>query len=207
MKCENCQSSHNGEYGSGRFCDIKCARSFSTKLKRKEINDKVSHSLVGRKLTDEHKKNIEKATNFNRKSKSIRSCLNCGENIHCSPSDKRKYCSLTCWTTFTEKNKEAFELYRQKCSFDFKVEDYPEKFDLSLIQKYGWYSPSNKRNNLNGISKDHKISVREGFEKNIDSSIIKHPANCKLLTHKENQQKYKNSSITIEELMEKINSW
>jgi hypothetical protein len=28
-----------------------------------------------------------------------------------------------------------------------------------------------------------------------------------LLTHKENQQKYKNSSITIEELMEKINSW
>ena len=44
-KCENCQKSHNGEYGSGRFCSNVCARSFSTKLKRKEINKKVSQTL------------------------------------------------------------------------------------------------------------------------------------------------------------------
>lgn len=47
-KCEKCGNSHNGLYGSGRFCNNKCARSFSTKLKRIEINKKVSKSLKGR---------------------------------------------------------------------------------------------------------------------------------------------------------------
>jgi hypothetical protein len=37
IKCENCGEDHDGSYGSGRFCSIKCARGFSTKEKRKEI--------------------------------------------------------------------------------------------------------------------------------------------------------------------------
>lgn len=45
MVCENCHSSNDGKYGSGRFCSSKCARGFSTKLKRSEINEKVSSSL------------------------------------------------------------------------------------------------------------------------------------------------------------------
>ncbi len=48
MICENCQNEHSGEYGSGRFCSDKCARGFSTKEKRKEINEKVSEKLKGR---------------------------------------------------------------------------------------------------------------------------------------------------------------
>ena len=49
MKCENCNEEHAGLYGSGRFCSIKCARSFSTKFKRNEINAKVSSILKGKK--------------------------------------------------------------------------------------------------------------------------------------------------------------
>lgn len=45
MKCENCEKEHDGSYGSGRFCSSKCARGFSTKSKRKEINEKVSKTL------------------------------------------------------------------------------------------------------------------------------------------------------------------
>lgn len=45
--CENCNSEHNGNYGSGRFCSTICARGFSTKNKRKEINEKISKSLIG----------------------------------------------------------------------------------------------------------------------------------------------------------------
>ena len=44
-ECENCSSEHDGFYGSGRFCSIKCSRGFSTKAKRKEINEKVSKKL------------------------------------------------------------------------------------------------------------------------------------------------------------------
>lgn len=45
MKCENCNSEHDGSYGSGRFCSTKCSRGFSTKGKRKEINEKVSKRM------------------------------------------------------------------------------------------------------------------------------------------------------------------
>ena len=43
--CENCGQNHTVQYGSGRFCSSKCARGFSTKQKRKEINEKVSKKL------------------------------------------------------------------------------------------------------------------------------------------------------------------
>jgi hypothetical protein len=45
MKCENCEANHNGSLGSGRFCSIKCSRSFSTKSKRSDINQKLSDAL------------------------------------------------------------------------------------------------------------------------------------------------------------------
>lgn len=45
--CENCSSLNNGNYGSGRFCSSKCARGFSTKNKRNEINLKVSKTMTG----------------------------------------------------------------------------------------------------------------------------------------------------------------
>ena len=43
--CENCGSLKTEKYGSGRFCSEFCARSFSTKNCRKEINNKISKSL------------------------------------------------------------------------------------------------------------------------------------------------------------------
>ena len=46
MNCENCGKEHDGTYGSGRFCSSKCARGFSTKAKRKEINERVSKALT-----------------------------------------------------------------------------------------------------------------------------------------------------------------
>jgi hypothetical protein len=47
MECENCKTDHTGEYGSGRFCSSKCARGFSTKNKRDDINKRVSFKLKG----------------------------------------------------------------------------------------------------------------------------------------------------------------
>lgn len=48
MKCEYCGKEHDGSYGSGRFCCVKCARGFSTKAKRKEISLKASRALKGK---------------------------------------------------------------------------------------------------------------------------------------------------------------
>jgi hypothetical protein len=48
LKCEKCGDEHRGEYASGRFCGAKCARSFSTRANRKEINERVRKTLKGR---------------------------------------------------------------------------------------------------------------------------------------------------------------
>lgn len=48
MKCEYCSNDHDGSFGSGRFCDNRCAAGFATKNKRSEINKKVSETLKGR---------------------------------------------------------------------------------------------------------------------------------------------------------------
>ncbi len=70
MICENCSKDHEGLYATGRFCSQQCARSFSTKSKRKEINKKVSKALAGKpnnckgkpgkKHTEESKEKISK---------------------------------------------------------------------------------------------------------------------------------------------------
>lgn len=55
--CEYCKNEHDGCYGSGRFCNNICARGFSTKSKRIEINQKVSVKLKEKKskLTNQQK--------------------------------------------------------------------------------------------------------------------------------------------------------
>ncbi|CAB4159384.1 Nuclease associated modular domain 3 [uncultured Caudovirales phage] len=60
MICENCGEHHSGEYASGRFCTPKCSYAFSTKAKRKEINEKVSHKLIGRKTSNETRNKLSK---------------------------------------------------------------------------------------------------------------------------------------------------
>lgn len=95
MICENCECEHNGEYGSGRFCSIKCSRGFATKGKRKEINKKVSKSLTKRN----EKKLIPKLCKF------------CQSKFDVHPSrNHRIYCSRSCqakdrWNDVEYKNK------------------------------------------------------------------------------------------------------
>ena len=48
MICEYCRGKYDIIYGSGRFCSKECAKGFSTRSKRAEINKKVSLSLSGR---------------------------------------------------------------------------------------------------------------------------------------------------------------
>ncbi len=200
MKCERCAAEHDGSYATGRFCNRKCANSFSTLAKRKEINIKVSNTLIGKPTG--YRNNVS-----NGKKRYITSCNYCGMEFSTVPSRPQKFCSRKCWIESIEQTKTERELYSKKCSFDFNITEHCDKFDMSPVKQYGWYSPSNKGNNLSGISKDHMFSIADGFKYNIDPNIIKHPANCMLLPHRENQKKRHNSSITIEELLDRIRCW
>jgi len=93
--------------------------------------------------------------------------------------------------------------YWQDCKFKFNVYNYPEIFDLNLLDKFGWYHPVE---NPSGVSRDHIISVSYGWKNGIDSNIINHIANCKLMIHLENNKKNNRSDLLLEELLQKIHS-
>ena len=118
-----------------------------------------------------------------------------------------KYCSDKCRKDYNRKDKDALQCYRTDCNFNFSLNDYPDEFEFSLVEKHGWYSPTNKKNNLGGVSRDHMFSVREGFEQGIDPKLLAHPANCKLMIHNENVSKHKTSSISIIELLQRIEAF
>lgn len=97
--------------------------------------------------------------------------------------------------------------YRKACQFRFSLNFFPDEFDFSLILEYGWYMAKNKGDNPNGISRDHMYSVHEGFKNNIDPYLISHPSNCQLMRHDKNNKKDRKSSITIDELKERVKLW
>lgn len=79
MICEKCKIEHNGSYGSGRFCSSKCSRSFSTSLKRCEINRKVSETLSNRGM-----------------GKEIRICPFCKKSFDILKRKPTRFCSKSC---------------------------------------------------------------------------------------------------------------
>lgn len=88
--CENCKKEHSKEYGSGRFCSSKCARGFSTKAKRKEINKKVSKTI-------KDKLDSGISVGFSRPTKKVvpRKCLFCN-GIFNTKKNNQRFCSKDC---------------------------------------------------------------------------------------------------------------
>lgn len=177
---------------TGKFCSYKCSNSRtwteSDKLK-KQLSAKNS-----KKVQTENASRI-KSTSRNSKYR-IRTCSSCKSVI----TKKHKQICETCKGNY-------YKYYRPMCEFDFNPIDYPTKFDCTLIEVYGRYSPSNKGNNLGGVSRDHLFSVSDGFKHNVPAEIIKHPANCELKLHIDNQKKRTRSSITLDELYNRIKNF
>jgi len=136
MKCENCNKEHDGSYASGRFCSKKCAKGFSTKAKRKEINAKVSKTLT------KNKEIIKKCpvcfkvftTKNNKKTCCSRKCGACYGGKLNKKYEKEHYAELIC--------KECNQIFyvgwnkrkQQFCSNDcrHKNKEYREKLSFSM---------------------------------------------------------------------------
>lgn len=134
-------------------------------------------------------------------------CCNCDSNLEFR-FRKNKFCCRGCKTLFYQITNGGVKYYKSQTKFNFSLNDYPHEFDFNLISKYGWYSPSNSRkSNIGGVSRDHMLSVMDGFKLNIDPLLLSHPANCKLMIHSDNIRKHKKSSITLDELLIRILEW
>ena len=128
-----------------------------------------------------------------------------GKLIYRTPSEGSKLA----WAkgNYKSSNKGGLDRYRQLCKFRFALNDYPDEFNFGLIEEYGWYQAKNNGDNPNGVSRDHRYSISEGFKNRIDPYYISHPANCKLMRHHDNNKKDRECSITLEELIKAIEEW
>ena len=172
------------------FCSLSCANSHNKSI---ETRLKISQKLKGREVKD----------------RTIIQCKYCGQNIRIIKGTKRMFCNNNCRTSFSQQHidKEGLKYYRAQCQFNFNLADYFDEFDFRLISEHGWYKAKNYGDNLGGVSRDHMVSIKYGFEHNIDYKIIAHPANCKLMLHNMNSAKCSKCSITIEQLLERIKVW
>ena len=188
VSCNCCDTSIEVEYREGKkkakyFCSRSCAN--TRKNRSEKTKDKISKAL---------------------KTIKPKQCLYCGDDF-IPKKPHRKYCSNKCSGASKRRTDGSLIAYRKRASFEFNLADYPEEFNFSLIEEYGWYSASNRGNNLNGVSRDHMVSVKFGYENNIDPNVISHPANCRLMRHNDNISKNKDCSITLEELKIRIEKW
>jgi len=203
---------------------FKCGNSFQVLEKEKKFPAKEKY-FCSRSCANSHvvteeqkKKTSETLTGllYEPVAKIIKTCK-CNKNFETTNKRDKKYCSASCAAKFcpahVTKRKEArdrrpaLKNYRHDCSFKFNLADYPDEFDFTLVEQYGWYKAKNRGDNLTGISRDHLVSIRYGFDNNIPAEHLAHPANCTLLRHGENVSKGTKNSITYEQLLERIREW
>lgn len=113
------------------------------------------------------------------------------------------------WATQAEKyteRKQMLAYYRQQCSFEFG--NNPEVISAikgyELLKEYGMY---HRHRNPIGVVRDHMLSCHDGFDQHIDPKLMKHPANCEFMLHKDNARKTRKSSITKEQLQALVLEW
>jgi len=195
-KCIHCNTVIPYEYRKNNYCNHSCVALYNNPIREVTWVDNIKNGI--------HNYLIENGIREKDKiGKYEIICKGCGNIFEKNRSDI-KYCSSNCRKEFKRKNMDDYKKYKSDCSFKFNLKDYPDYFNFLLVEKHGWYSPTNKNNNLSGVSRDHMFSVREGFEKEIDPYLISHPANCELMIHNYNISKNKKSSITIDDLLNKI---
>jgi len=92
-------------------------------------------------------------------------------------------------------------VYKNNCQFKFDIFSEPKIIGYDLLSKYKFSG------GFSEIHKDHMYSMNDGFANNIPPAVISHPANCAILLAVDNIKKGPKSSITIDELYERIKNW
>jgi len=209
--CKECNSIIDYKDRVNKFCSHSCAGSFSNKIRKKN-----GWSLTANQKLSISKTLIKYNVSLGNKSKSLHDTIKSASGefsrVHFM---KCKFCDnmftnraatqvcCNCQHLKWNNNKDQY-------SFKFNVFDYPDLFNLDKLKQIGWVAFGGKRGgnkNVNGLSRDHKVSVNDAKKFGYDSYYISHPLNCELMPHIKNNKKKTKSSISYEELVRLVNSY
>lgn len=217
--CKQCSKEFIPKYGSV-FCSHSCSASYTNSKRIVKKGGKKIFSCIecNKEFLASNRSNPNKARcescKLEKKPKREKEePIICGDYskiikntcFHCKDTffsrKKLKYCS---------NHREMYsESAKQGYKFTFNIYDYPEMFDLALLKQFGWYSPGGKHTkwDINGLSRDHKVSVNESIRNGYDPFYISHPLNCDLIPHSLNNKKKTRSSMTYKELVSLVDAY
>lgn len=141
-----------------------------------------------------------------------RTCPECGKIFRTwKLNPETRACSVQCAARLKSRkinaNKELFIRYRKCCQFKFSLKILEPGNGQELLQEFGMYRAANRGNNLKGVSRDHKLSIKDGFRQKVDPYYMSHPANCQLLQQQENEHKNFKSILSLQELILEVERW
>lgn len=199
-ECRICNKVLTYEVRYNKFCSHSCSANFTN---RERINNGWEMSLesknkISEKLSKIHKKPVSQKTSWKNNIVGVFSKIFFCTCKKCSLKFVEQTPKRLCFSC-KRQTQRATDIYK----FSFNVYDYPDLFDLSLIEKHGWFSQGGKKRkikNINGVSRDHRVSVSEALKNNYDPYYITHVCNCQLMLHSVNNKKKGRSSISYEEL-------
>lgn len=182
MKCKNCEINDAvkySKYSTGEFCCRECARAYSTKEKRKEINEKVSETLKAKKV----KKIINYICEKCNKSFEVEKSIKKGRHIYCNEC-KRKVLRTKDLTNvnsiFECSNRTVHKLIKRA------------KIKCPMC---GWDKTS--------LDLHHIINKKNGGS-NDNSNLIPLCPNCHRMAH---ENKYSSEELTISNLDIIFSNW
>lgn len=106
--------------------------------------------------------------------------------------------------TATSNSSQTRLMKRDKKYSDFdKNIDFKSYSEIARRIAYGVF----KRDIPKGFSVDHRYSVYDGYKNNVPLTIISNPNNLRIISVKENNQKGKDSIITLDQLYKEAEEW
>ena len=191
-KCEYCKVDFEYNFPTQQYCSVSCGNSARTHSD--ETKKKISNSLKGKTRSLVPTISLYRHTYNDFSTIKTCSCKHCGftgsyriQQLYCDNCKDMYYTGRSCYI------------------FTFNIYNYPDLFDLDLINTVGWFNPTSK--DLDGLSRDHRVSVNESIKNNYNPYYIKHPLNCEILPMRDNLHKHIGSSITYEELVRLVDEY
>jgi hypothetical protein len=178
--CKQCSTVISYDKRTGKFCNASCAAKYNN-----------LHRSSTAKKTGPAKKIKEPKLKFSTLHKCV--CKHCGIEW------RARYNTRVC-----ETHKEMYSHNgRAQFWFTFSLSSYPDLFDGTLIKQHGMRS----KENPNGVTRDHRVSVQDAILNGYDPFYIKHPVNCELMLFKDNASKHTKSSITYKQLVAMVDDY
>jgi hypothetical protein len=104
-----------------------------------------------------------------------------------------------------QSQKSDYEVYSSEAAWVEKMFDLPKSDEEEqILTSLGVFSPFS---NPGGVVRDHIFSRMSGLRMGVFPELMRHPANCQIITHAANAQKRSENGMTLEELLCKIVSY